>query len=255
MTRDRLQSLSYSSLKEIAKKEGIANYQNLPVAKLIEAVIEALEEDRNERITLNNIIIRGEEKKFDIFRDEEIVSRDTVDYIIPETYNESKVHLMLIEPLLAYAYWDFSEKDRAIYATITKPEKLFLRVYEGLEIGGKAPSVFFDIPIEIKDENWYINLPHKSTSYYIKIILLAPDEEKVLCTSNVITSPPKTIEDVNESIDYDLSNEDMQLLAGFYKFDVEEDTPRDAIPQRIISFTDEKYLNDSDFEKKSEEDA
>ncbi|MCL2705770.1 MAG: hypothetical protein FWE72_06135, partial [Spirochaetaceae bacterium] len=63
MTRDRLKSLSYSSLKEIARREGIANYQNLPIGKLIESVIEALEENRNERIVLDNIIIRGEEKK------------------------------------------------------------------------------------------------------------------------------------------------------------------------------------------------
>ena len=250
MTRDRLQSLSYSSLKEIAKREGIANYQNLSISKLIEAVIEAIEEERNEKITLDNAIIRGEEKKFDIFRNEEIESQDISDYVIPETYNETKVHLMLIEPLLAFAYWDFSEKDRLIYANTSKFEKLFLRVYEDFyDKGNKKNTNFFDIPIKIKDENWYINLPQKDAGYYIKIILVIYGEEKVLCTSNVITSPTKTIEDTKT--DYALTNEDITLLAGFYKFD--EDISQDSIPQRIISFSDDKYLNDSDFEKKSGE--
>jgi len=251
MTRDRLKSLSYSSLKEIAKREGIVNYQNLPVGKLIEAVIEALEENKNERITLDNVIIRGEEKKYDIFRDEEIVSQDIADYPIPETYNESKVHLMLVEPLLAYAYWDFSEKDRIVYANTTKQEKLFLRVYEEVQDKEEKNSpIFFDIPIKIKDDNWYINLPHKNACYYIKIILFMYGEEKILSTSNVITSPIKTIEDVNT--DYALINDDILLLTGFYKFDYDMSQDTNTIPQRIISFTDDKYLNDNEnFEKKS----
>jgi len=252
MTRDRLQSLPYSSLKEIAKKEGITNYQNLPVGKLIEAVIEALEEDKNERITLDNDIMRGEEKKFDIFRDEEIVSQDTADYPIPETYNESKVHLILVEPLLAYAYWDFSEKDRADYINASKPEKLFLRVFEEpCEKRDENAVIFFDIPIKIKDDNWYINLPQKNARYHIKIILFSGSEEKIICTSNVITSPVKTIDDA--STDYDIANEDIMLLAGFYKFDEDMSQDTNTIPQRIISFTEDKYLNDSDFEKKSKE--
>ena len=252
MTRDRLQSLSYSALKEIAKKEGIVNYQNLPIGKLIEAVVEAIEEDKNEKITSDNIIIRGEEKKYDIFRDEEIVSQDIADYTIPETYNESKVHLMLVEPLLAYAYWDFSEKDRMIYANTTKQEKLFLRVFEEFnEKEEKNSSNFFDIPIKIKDDNWYINLPLKNARYYIKIILFMYGEEKILCTSNIITSPMNTIEDVNTN--YALINEDLQLLAGFYKFDDDMSQDTNTIPQRIISFTDDKYLNDSDSEIKTGE--
>ena len=93
MTKDRLQSLSYSSLKELAKKEGILNYQNLSMEKLIEAVVEALEEDRSERIVSNNVIIRGEEKKFDIFRDEEIESQDPSAWSIPEIYKIGRAHV------------------------------------------------------------------------------------------------------------------------------------------------------------------
>ena len=115
MTKDRLQSLPLSSLKEIAKKKGISDFQNLHREKLIDIVIEALEEDRNDRITLNNMAIRGEEKKYDIFRDEEIESQDKNIYDIPSTYNETRVGLILIEPQLAYSFWEISDKDRAAF--------------------------------------------------------------------------------------------------------------------------------------------
>jgi hypothetical protein len=100
MTKDRLQSLSYSALKEIARKEGISNYENLPIGKFIEAVIESLEEKKKERIISNNMIIRGEEKKYDIFRDEEIESYETSTEMA-KTYSTTKVQLIIIEPFLA----------------------------------------------------------------------------------------------------------------------------------------------------------
>ena len=244
MTKDRLQSLSYSSLKEMAKHHGISNYQTLTMEKLIEAVIEALEEDRSERIVSNNIVIRGEEKKYDIFRDEEIESQDIKEYIIPETYNETKIHIMLVEPLLAYAYWDLSEKDRLVYSNTIKPGKLLLRVHEisSENKNGEQLPDFFDIPIRIKDSDWYINLPSNNSSYCIDLILFMYGEEKILCTSNTVTSPAKTIENFKSCPDF--INEDIQLLSGFYDFD--KDSHDDMIPQRIISFIDNKYLSQTE---------
>ncbi len=63
MTKDRLQSQPLSSLKDIAKKMGISDYENLHREKIIDVIIDALEEDRNDRIIHNNMSIRGEEKK------------------------------------------------------------------------------------------------------------------------------------------------------------------------------------------------
>lgn len=253
MTKDRLQSLSFSALKEIAKKEGIINYGNLTMEKLIEAVIEILEEERNERITSNNIVIRGEEKKYDIFRDEEIESPDKNEYSIPDTYNETKIALVLVEPFMAYAYWDFSEKEMLNYTSSSRYSKLILRVHEifikesrvtkdGEEDLSAVPD-FFDIPIKMKDKKWYINLPSCNTKYYTELVLFSQKEEKVLCTSNTIVSPAKTIEDIKNYPDF--ISEDLYLLAGFYDFDDEPDKNENEIPQRIISFDDDKYLTET----------
>lgn len=243
MTKDRLQSLSYSSLKELAKKEGILNYQNLSMEKLIEAVVEALEEDRSERIVSNNVIIRGEEKKFDIFRDEEIESQDPSAWSIPEIYNETKIHLMLVEPLLAYTYWELSEKDKLVYSNTAKPGKLLLRVHEKSCHKCEEENMpdFFDIPVRLKDENWYINLPSNNSSYYIDLILFMYGEEKILSTSNTVTSPEKVFEDLRNCPD--CISEEILLLTGFYDFD--SNSQQKNIPQRIISFLEDKYLGDT----------
>ena len=240
MTKDRLQSLPLSSLKEIARKKGISDYQNLHREKLIDIVIEALEEDRNERIILNNMAIRGEEKKYDIFRDEEIESQDTREYEIPSSYNETKIHLIMIDPLLAYAYWEMSDKDRASYNETAKPGKLFLRVHEISCIVCEENDLpdFFDIPVRIDDNSWYINLPSNNSKYYIDLIQFMYGEEKILTTSNIISSPSRTIENIDE---------DLLLLTGIYDF--KDDSFDDKIPQRIISMLSDKYLNEKDMKE------
>ena len=235
MTKDRLQSQPLSSLKDIAKKMGISDYENFHREKLIDVIIDALEEDRNDRIIHNNMAIRGEEKKYDIFRDEEIEAQDKTVYDIPSSYNETKVGLILVEPQLAYSYWEISEKDKAAYNETAKSGKLFLRVHEmscAVCEENDLPD-FFDIPIEIDDNSWYINLPAYNSRYYIEFINLMYGEEKVLAKSGIIESPAKTIHNIDE---------DLLLLTGVYDF--EEDSANQKIPQRIISLLSEKYLND-----------
>ena len=235
MTKDRLQSLPLSSLKDIAHKQGIIAYENLQREKLIDVVIEALEEDRNDRIIHNNMAIRGEEKKYDIFRDEEIEAQDKTDYDIPSSYNETKVGLILVEPQLAYSYWEISDKDKAVYQETSRSGKLFLRVHELSCVVCEENNLldFFDIPIDINDNSWYINLPSFNSRYYIEFINIMYGEEKILAKSGVIESPAKTIHNIDE---------DLLLLTGVYDF--EDDSNQEKIPQRIISLLSEKYLND-----------
>ena len=247
MTKDRLQSLSYSSLKELAKKTGITGFQNMETEKLMEAIIEALEEERNERIVLNSMAVRSEEKKFDIFRDEEISTMYDDEYHIPDSYNHSRVQMILVEPLLAYAFWDLSDKDRTVYMNTAKPGRLMLRIHEKTcpcEENGELPD-FFDIPVKLKDSSWYINLPAHNSCYYIELIQFMYGEEKILCTSNTIKSPFKTVEDIESSSEF--INEDILLLTGVYDFGV--GSFDDRIPQRIISFLDDKYLEQPELVK------
>ena len=68
---------------------------------------------------------------------------------------------------------------------------------------------FFDIPVRIDDNSWYINLPSNNSKYYIDLIQFMYGEEKILTTSNIISSPSRTIENIDE---------DLLLLTGIYDF-------------------------------------
>jgi hypothetical protein len=137
---------------------------------------------------------------------------------------------------------------------------LFLRVYEKIVVAGdellsgknnthykhavkedEEPD-FFDIPVKIKDESWYINLPENNKNYYCELIFGINNDETLLCRSNTITSPAKTFKDIHVSGNF--IDEDILLLSGIYRFD-EDDNNGNPIPQRIISFLDNKYLSES----------
>ena len=111
MTRERLEKLSLPTLREIAEKEGIRVGNSLSCGELIDLILEAMEEDRKERERLNNLAIRVEEKKYDIVKDEELESQEKHIYCIPDRYNETKIMLILRDPLWAFAYWDIKETE------------------------------------------------------------------------------------------------------------------------------------------------
>ena len=75
VTKERLQKLSLPSLLRIASNEGIKEAKELPREELVELILEAMAEERYERERSNNTAIRIEEKKYDIFRDEELRRR------------------------------------------------------------------------------------------------------------------------------------------------------------------------------------
>ncbi|MCK4542285.1 MAG: DUF4912 domain-containing protein [Spirochaetales bacterium] len=234
MTKERLQSLSHESLLEIALREGIQSPHDLVKELLIDQILEAMEEDRTERQHLNNTAMRVKEKKYDIIRDEELEAQEKTNYPLPELYNETRVVLLLRDPEWAYAYWDLKEADIAIIQDEFSPHQLYLRVYELDEPAFRPDADYFDIPIKNNDSNWYINLPRQGMSYSLELIFQTETKEKILCRSNIITSPKEIFcsEDeatMNCGSEFFLLNGIPGSGGGSF---------RDTIPQRIISLID-----------------
>lgn len=204
---------------------------------LFELVLEAMEEDRDERELFNNSAIRVEEKKFDVSMADDARSVDSEDPILPERYNETKITLLLRDPQWAFAYWDVQDSLLTSYKRKTGFEKLFLRVYE-LSPNDFMMKVldFFDIPVKLTDNKWYINLPKAGRDYYIELMVLIHGEENSLCRSNIITSPSKTILDAVQESRESSSLDNLMALCGFYT--VGESSFSSAIPQRILSMLD-----------------
>jgi hypothetical protein len=199
-----------------------------------------MEEDKTERERNNNSIIKIEEKKFEVCENEEIAS-DNVNYTLPDTYNHTKVGLILRDPAWAFAYWELKEQDREELERAGASNRLVLRVYEK-DIDAAAAGTSFDIPVTAKDRGWYFNLPSPDKSYHIDLLLKGSVEEKFLCRSNKISSPAKAVTDAAADILGKIH--DNYVFTGLYEnseLEDEKEKPED-IPQRIISMFDTEYI-------------
>ncbi len=243
MTRERLERLSFPTLKEIAEKEGINYDHGISRQDCIDLILEAMEEEKIEREHLNNLAIRVEEKKYDIIQDEELETQEKNDYPIPERYNETKITLLLRGPLWAFAYWDIKDTDVKSLKDHYSGFSLVLRVHETREklLSGKEFEDSFDIPVTLSDNRWYLNLPRTGSTYYVELIGKLKTSEKKLCRSKTVKSARATIAGSLEKGTAMDSNNDILALSGLYN--VNDSLSSEMIPQRIISLLDAKVFS------------
>jgi hypothetical protein len=241
MTEERLQLLPEDFLREIAVKEGISIGDSVDKQELIELILDAIEEDRADKVLANNPAMKIKERKFDITLNEQFDFEED-QYPLPEKYNETKIMMLLRDPAWAYTYWDIKESEIEAVRVGAASGSLLLRAYELLEPEKIKANIndFFDIPLSIEDSSWYINLPNQGVYYCVELILAVDEAEKVLCCSNIIISPFWEIGEVDDSRQLKGSGNDLLLVAGVYDLSVSE--ARKKIPQRIISMIDNEYL-------------
>lgn len=238
MTRERLQELSEEVLKRIAQREGIHNLDHFDREKVIDLILEALEEDRTERDKINNAAMRLEHKKYDILRDEELIILSQDEFPLPEDYNETRIVALLRDPRWVYAYWDINKAEYEKLEEEPFFEGYFLRVYEfhGDQVTKGNTVDYFEIPIDKNDDSWYINLNHTGSDYCVELCCKVMHEERSLAMSNKVHSPLGYFARNKEEFLND-SDTMVLMLSGLWDYD-EQDHRRDEIPQRIISILD-----------------
>ena len=241
MTEERLQLLPEKFLREIAVKEGISFDDTTDKQELIDLIIEAIEEDRQENVLANNPAMHIKERKFDITLNEQFDFEED-QYPLPEQYNETRIMLLLRDPAWAYTYWDIKESDVAAYKLGAMKAELLLRVYELSEkvFSKTAVNDYFDIPVKFNDNSWYINLSSPGSYYTVELLLSGRSGEKSLCRSNSVLSPLWEVGDSTGLTQLKGSGNDLLLVAGVYDLSTTEIAGR--IPQRIISRIESQFL-------------
>ena len=239
MTKNRLQSLSVSELVAVAEQQGIINCEDMEREDLIDSIIDAFEESRLEKLEDDNWTIKSVCRKFDIFQDEEISLEKVTD--ISDHFNASKVEILLVNPLMAFVFWEYGDSAKELAQKCSRHNHLLLRVHEKNLSDGKEG--FFDIPVKFEENKWYINLPSNGCQYYIELICHLSSGDKVLAVSNKIESPLKITRDIvsNESI----NRSDFLVLAGVYGFYDDEDGSGDN-SQKIVSFLNTGSIREGD---------
>ncbi len=247
MTRDRLSKYSMFDLYKIAENEGIQyDYSDGDRDELIEKILEALEEDKTERDLANNDAMKLKNTKYDILQDYELEAQEKQVYSIPEKYNDTRIVMLLRDPLWAYTYWDINDNELNKMKEELFFEGFFLRVFE---LNTKKPSGenpyskdnildYYDIPVDEKDDSWYINLGKTGRHFGIQLCSIVHGKVSVLSKSNVIKSPrgfvAKHIKDL--SSDSDLMT---VLMSGLWDYN---NKGENVIPQRIISIMENQDL-------------
>jgi hypothetical protein len=231
MTKERLQLLSYADLEKAALKVGLDVHSEKSKDDLIESILDALEEEKIEKSISNNLVMKIEEKKYEIQCDRDLDIAEITEDFETRRLNVTKSVFMLRDPEWGFCYWLLNKEDRR-YIRKNASGAMFIRVYALKEDEFSHENIddFFDIPVNDSDENWYINLPNSGMYYCIGVMYEENGEEKMLCRSNTIFTP-------SIDISFGAGAVPEEILS---KYGIYDDVSSDSAPQRII--------NDSDFE-------
>ena len=249
MTEERLYSFSYEQLLEISNRGNIPVTPGVDKNTLVTLILDAFEEDRNEREELNNLAIQMEARKFSISQDEELDLGQDDDLELPLRYNETGATLLLRDPSWVFCYWDLEDKKVDEIRNTPGFQGLLLRVVELNTRDYHKDNIldYFDIPIKFSDYRRYINLPAEDTFYCVEIRAVVEDKDYLVTRSNSIET---TREYVTAPHDNDLTHTDELIrLSGFTAEFGETHgvSGYQEIPQRIIpihDLLDEEQFND-----------
>jgi hypothetical protein len=191
MNHKRLQSMPTADLKIFARNVGIDFPGNILRDALIEIIADTLDEAAREKSERNNLLVLGEEKKYEISDDVELGAASSPLYPIPEHYHKTEGVLMVRDPNWAFAYWEIAEQRRAELESEPGLLQLVLRVHdvELVDFNGSNSNSYFDIPIQFSDSSWYIYLPHPDCSYLFELGYLNRQGYRILARSNAIRTP------------------------------------------------------------------
>lgn len=229
--RNFLEALSVEELCQVGRDLGIDVFSLIKKNELVEFILENIETDEES----NNLLIRGEGLKYSAGKSRKDETFDSIDYPIPEMYDETRIVLMLRDPDWAFAYWDLNTSVIEQLKTDKDFESLLLRVYDFDD-----KSFYFDITVQFSDMSWYINLPNRNCSYIIELGYMSNGNYTSLAESNKIHTPEGNFA---VETDPDWYSENTDKLIEYSKAGLSLlEKGEDIISQRIISFSGSSYI-------------
>jgi len=240
MRRERLEKLTFDDLIRIAQKERINIPEDIEKEELIEIIIESFLERQEER-EFDNVSVQIEGTKYALSQDEELdVTGD--DYPLPVNYNKTRIIFITRDPYWAFAYWEIDDNTIKQIKADEGFEGLLLRVHDIklINFDGTNSNFYFDIPVLLTDDNWYINVPHANSVYLVELLYSCNGEMRFIAKSNIISTPKEEITKViDDQWTLNTTDDIIELIrkdfASFHPDAI-------GIPQRIISFVSSSYI-------------
>ena len=217
MTKERLSFLSRIELRRVAGRFRLKPAKYADRETLINMLLDHFADAKTEREQSNNLQMRGEEKKYEISRDEELgLSLFTEAYPIPRHYNETQIRAMVRGPEWAYAYWEIKGTELSKLKKNPKYRGLFLRVHDVKDVlyDGTNSNSYFDIPLKMHDDHRYIHLAQPGSSCVLELIYFNSRKPHILARSNVIHTPKGRVSDSDPFTEGSLPDEVILALSS-----------------------------------------
>ena len=193
MITPNIEALSLGELRYIAHKQGISDAYMLDREDLLEA-IQDLYEDREHSLSGEGISYSPSTQQRFMNTLVEHVNKRAVGKLpgvenLPESYSETRIHLLLKNPYWAHAFWSVCPQDLVKLDQACESFEFFLRVTMHESPDQRLPEESYDIEISKTDFSWNINLPERGRTYSVSLHYhdLA-DGNGLLCQSDTVST-------------------------------------------------------------------
>ena len=175
LTRAYLETLSTTDLVVLADESGIDIPEGLNRRFIIGELLELVEDNSSDIEDSSNLV----DAEYTITAE-----------ILPETYNETQITMLLRDPGWVFAYWDFHT---TLFSALTgnyRFETFFLRINSLSSSTHPAVIDFFDVEVGPHDRKWYVHLPGKAYSCRVDLYSRNTQEKEQLLARSVETCIP-----------------------------------------------------------------
>jgi hypothetical protein len=118
-------------------------------------------------------------------------ARTEESFVLPSTYGEDRVTLLVRDPHWLYAYWDFSAATRQQLDRMDGG-KAVLRVKDVTEADPDVPRGFSDVELPPGADNWYVHVDAPECNYCVDIGILTPAGDFVVLARSNTVRPPRS---------------------------------------------------------------
>ncbi len=178
-----IESLSENELRYIAKQEELEDWESLSREELIDE-LEDLYEDEGDALSNHS---GSSKRKFvntltDVQTDD-VLSLPGVQNL-PDSYNETSIHLILKDFNWAYVFWSISSQQ--LSELEESSSSLILRTRR--INGDGVEEAVYDIDVSFSDDNWNVELPYLGFTYQVSLVAKNAEGENVICESSTISN-------------------------------------------------------------------
>ena len=177
LTRAKLESLSSAELLDIADEYGIDAPDDLNRQFIIGDLLELadeLEQSESKKQKETFVLSNGEEEEINL-------------NVLPDSYNETKINVVLRNPASLFVWWDLSEWD--IKKIRSERGELRLAVYFFDEMRDEKPADMFDIQLSLEEREQYVIIPGSKKIVRVDLLLQTAGQSDILAHTEKIIIP------------------------------------------------------------------